>query len=237
MSASVVVERAGPLLGALVATLPVTVWPAYVFLSLANDASFVAASARSSLAVTAVTAISILLYGLAAQRYGVIASLTVTIGSWIGLARLTQAVDWSVSGALLLNLGTFPVCIAASRHLCDAKVPKLTRQWYELPLRTVLVCVLMAMVIGLGNWLGPAATGLLAAYPISTTCMILVLHARIGGRASAAVLANALWGIAGVGWSLYALSIAIQVLDPAPALALALIVPLGWNLSVWTLRS
>ena len=32
VTASVIVERAGPLIGALVVTLPVTVWPAYVFL-------------------------------------------------------------------------------------------------------------------------------------------------------------------------------------------------------------
>ena len=47
VSASVVVERAGPLIGALVVTLPVTVWPAYVFLSLDHDANYLAASAQS----------------------------------------------------------------------------------------------------------------------------------------------------------------------------------------------
>jgi len=55
VSASVMVERVGPLIGALVVTLPVTVWPAYVFLSLDHDATYVAASAQSGLAVNAVT--------------------------------------------------------------------------------------------------------------------------------------------------------------------------------------
>src|SRR5579883_1439902 len=38
-------ERAGPLIGAMVATLPIAAGPAYVFLALDHDASFIAASA------------------------------------------------------------------------------------------------------------------------------------------------------------------------------------------------
>jgi len=44
VTASFVTEYAGPLIGALVVTLPVTVWPAYVFLSLDHDAAFIAQS-------------------------------------------------------------------------------------------------------------------------------------------------------------------------------------------------
>ena len=55
VTASFVTERAGPLIGALVVTLPVTVWPAYVFLSLDHDATFIAASVVGGLAMNAVS--------------------------------------------------------------------------------------------------------------------------------------------------------------------------------------
>ena len=65
---------------------------------------------------------------------------------------------------------------------------------------------------------------------------MLVLHTRIGGRASAAVIANGLWGLLGIGGGLLALSLAILPFGTAPALALALAVPVSWNLSVWIAR-
>jgi len=236
VSASVVVERVGPLIGALVVTLPVTVWPAYVFLSLDHDAAYIAASAQSGLAVNAVTAVFMLVYLVLAQTRGLIASLVPAIACWVGLAWLARSVVWTAGGAALLNFVGYPVCLWLGRRFCEVKVPRVARQWYELPLRTALVCALMAAVLGLSYWAGPATTGMLAVYPISTTCTMLILHARIGGRASAAVIANGLWGMLGIGIGLFVLSETILPLGAPAALALALAVPVTWNLSVWVAR-
>lgn len=65
---------------------------------------------------------------------------------------------------------------------------------------------------------------------------MLILHARIGGRASAAVIANGLWGLLGIGFGLFALSQAMLPFGTPIALALALAVPVTWNLSVWIAR-
>jgi hypothetical protein len=46
--ASMVAERAGPLVGAMVSTLPISAGPAYVFLALEHDNAFVAQSALTS---------------------------------------------------------------------------------------------------------------------------------------------------------------------------------------------
>jgi hypothetical protein len=236
VSASVVVERAGPLIGALVVTLPVTVWPAYVFLSLDHDAIYIAASAQSGLAVNAASGVFMLVYLVLAQTRGLIASLLAAVACWIGLAWLARSIAWTTGGAALLNLVVYSVCLGLSRRFREVKAPRAARQWYELPLRTALVCALMGTVLGLSHWAGPSATGMLAVYPISTTCTMLVLHTRIGGRASAAVIANGLWGLLGIGGGLLALSLAILPLGTAPALALALAVPVSWNLSVWIAR-
>lgn len=236
VSASVVVERAGPLIGALVVTLPVTVWPAYVFLSLDHDATYLAASALSGLAVNAVSAVFMLVYVVLVQRRGLLASLVAAVACWIALASVARAGTWTAGEAVLLNLFAYAACITLSRRFRDAPVPRTVRQWYELPLRTALVCILMGAVLGLSHWAGPSAIGMLAVYPISTTCTMLIVHTRIGGRASAAVIANGLWGMLGIGLGLLALSQAIVPLGTPAALALALAVPVGWNLSVWYAR-
>ena len=217
-------------------TLPVTVWPAYVFLSLDHDATYIAASAQSGLAVNAVTAAFMLLYLVLAQTRGLIASMVPAIACWVALAWLTRSVAWTAGGAVALNLVAYGVGLWLSRRFRDVRVPRVARQWYELPLRTALVCALMGSVLGLSYWAGPGATGIVAVYPISTTSTMLILHARIGGRASAAVIANGLWGMLGIAFGLFALSQTILPLGAPTALALALAVPVTWNLSVWVVR-
>src|SRR5262245_58334494 len=91
--ATATAERAGALIGALVATLPIAAGPAYVFLSLDHDAGFVAASALASLAVNAVTAIFALTYAAMAQRHGLAASVAVALSFWFVLAIAARTIE------------------------------------------------------------------------------------------------------------------------------------------------
>lgn len=74
VTASIITERSGPLIGALVATLPVFTGPVYVFLSLDHDAAFIAASALAALPVNAVIMAFGMIYALMAQRHGALPS-------------------------------------------------------------------------------------------------------------------------------------------------------------------
>ena len=49
VTASVITERSGPVIGALVATLPISAGPSYVFLALDHDAAFIAEGALASI--------------------------------------------------------------------------------------------------------------------------------------------------------------------------------------------
>src|SRR5262249_33402052 len=66
----------GATVGALVATLPVSAGPVYVFLALDHDASFISTSAIASLALNAATAIFVTVYVLAAQRHSLWSSVS-----------------------------------------------------------------------------------------------------------------------------------------------------------------
>jgi hypothetical protein len=236
VTASFVTERAGPLIGALVVTLPVTVWPAYVFLALDHDAIFIAESVVGGLAVNAVSGIFMLVYIVLARRRGLAVSLLAALASWFVLAAAARFVAWTMTIAVLANLIVYPVCIFLTRRFRDVVMPPKVRKWYDIPLRTLLVCMLMGTVLVISNVVGPLATGFVAVFPISTTCTMLILQPRIGGPASAAVIANGLFGLAGIGVGLAALYISITPLGMAPALALALVVPVTWNLMVWVIR-
>ena len=55
VTASIITERSGPVIGALVATLPISAGPSYVFLALDHDAAFIAEGALASLPINAAT--------------------------------------------------------------------------------------------------------------------------------------------------------------------------------------
>lgn len=237
VAASVVVERAGPLIGALVASLPVTMWPAYLFLFHDHDADYLAVSGQAGLAVNAVTAPFMLLYLMLAQRHGLVRSLVPAAACWITLALLVRWYNCTVVAAGLINLAAYALSIALSMRFTNVKIPPVVRQWYELPLRTALVCALIGGVLALSHFGGPGAAGMIAVYPISTTSTMLLLHTRIGGRASAAVIANALWGLFGIGIGLFLMTLAARRWGGPAGLAILLVVPVTWNWSVWFIRA
>ena len=236
VTASFVTERAGPLIGALVVTLPVTVWPAYVFLSLDHDATFIAESVVGGLAMNAVSGIFMLIYIVLAQRRGLAVSLLTALASWLILAVLARFVAWTATISILANIVVYTVCILLTRRFRDVAIPPTVRKWYDVPLRTLLVCALMGTVLLISNVVGPVATGFVAVFPISTASTMLILQPRIGGPASAAVITNGLFGLAGIGAGLIALHFSIAPLGIIPALVLLLAVPVTWNLTVWAVR-
>src|SRR4051794_14699807 len=82
VSASVITERSGPVIGALVATLPISAGPSYVFLALDHDAAFVAQGALASLPINAATVVMSLVYVVLAQRGSLIVSFCAAIALW-----------------------------------------------------------------------------------------------------------------------------------------------------------
>lgn len=236
VTASFVTERAGPLIGALVVTLPVTVWPAYVFLSLDHDANFIAESVVGGLAMNAVSGIFMLIYIVLAQRRGLAVSLLTALASWLILAVLARFVVWTATISIVANVIVYTGCILLTRRFRDVAIPPTVRKWYDVLLRTLLVCALMGTVLVISNVVGPVATGFVAVFPISTASTMLILQPRIGGPASAAVITNGLFGLAGIGAGLVALHFSIAPLGIIPALVLLLAVPVTWNLTVWAVR-
>src|SRR3954463_10229261 len=86
VTASMITERSGPVIGALIATLPISAGPAYVFLALHHDAAFIAGGALASLPINAATIFLGLTYVLLAQRHGALLSCLLAVAVWLVLA-------------------------------------------------------------------------------------------------------------------------------------------------------
>src|SRR5262249_1127482 len=195
VAATAVVERAGPFLGGLVATLPISAGPVYLFLSLDHDVHFVAASALASLVANAVTGLFALVYILVAQVRGALASLVLTLGFWLAAIFLVRSFSWTLPGALALNAASYAVAVPIGRRSRSASFRPPRGRWFAVPRGAPRVAVLVATGVGLSTRVGPTLTGMLAVFPVVLTSLILIFHPRIGGPATAAILANTLPGL------------------------------------------
>ena len=63
--------------------------------------------------------------------------------------------------------------------------------------------------------------------------MMLILHPRIGGKPTAAVIANGGWGLIGFGIAIAVLHVTAPPFGSAVALSLALTTCVSWNLGLW----
>src|ERR1700744_464730 len=107
VSASFITEHSGPAIGALVATLPISAGPSYVFLALDHDAAFIAQGALSSLPINAATISLGLVYTLLAQRHSLLISYGAAALVWIAIAAVVGSTQWSLWGGLLINVVGF----------------------------------------------------------------------------------------------------------------------------------
>jgi hypothetical protein len=234
VSASVITERSGPVIGALVATLPISAGPSYVFLALDHDAAFVAEGALASLPINAATIFLGLSYAVLAQRFSLWVSAGAAITVWLVLATIIRQFQWTLLAGVIVNVITFAVCVPSMwpyMHL--KKLPPIARRWYDIPLRAGLVATLVATVVTTSGWVGPRISGIMALFPMVFTSLMLILHPRIGGVPTAAVIANGVWGMMGFGLAIAVTHVAVLQFGSAIGLSLALATCIIWNLALW----
>jgi hypothetical protein len=233
VSSSIITERSGPVIGALVATLPISAGPSYTFLALDHDARFVAEGALASLPINAATIFLGLTYVKLAQRHGALFSWACAAAVWIALAQVVRMVPSSLAFGLISNAVAFAICIPLMAPYRHVKMPLVTRRWYDIPLRASLVATLVAAVVTLSGWVGPKVSGIIALFPVVFSSMMLILHPRIGGPATAAVVANSGWGLLGFGAATAVMHVAVLQFGSPVGLGLALATCVCWNLTLW----
>jgi hypothetical protein len=234
--ATIIAERLGAAVGALVATLPVSAGPVYVFLALDHDAAFISASAVASLALNAATAVFVTAYVLMAQRRSLWISVSLAFTVWLAATLTLVPVHWTAALAFVLNLIVFALCLWIVRPFCQVPMPPTIRPWYDLLVRVGMVTLLVGAVVTLSFRIGPLGSGVLAVFPVIYTSIMVILHVRVGGPATAAVLANAVPGLAGFGVALLMLHLTAVPLGSVLALIVALGVSVAWNAGLYAAR-
>jgi hypothetical protein len=236
LMATITAERAGPLVGGLVATLPISAGPVYIFLALDHDAHFIAQSALGSLVSNSVNVVFALTYALLAQKRSLLISLAGAFAAWVGLIWASGWIAWTLVSAITLNVVVIGVSFWLSAPLRHAPMPRVQRRWYDLVLRAAMVALLVGTVVTLSFHIGPTASGNLAVFPIVLTSIMIILHTRVGGPPTAAVMANAIIGLGGFGIAVIVLYLGAERLGLPAALTLALAASVGCNVFIYFAR-
>src|SRR5690349_1111111 len=147
LAATVTAERAGPLVGGLVATLPVSAGPVYIFLALDHDSHFIAQAALGSLGTNAINVIFAVTYTLLAQKRSLFVSLGGAYAVWLALSYALGGAHWPLLTAIVINAVVIGVSMWVVHSLRHVRVMAVRPRWYELLMRAGLVAALVGVVI------------------------------------------------------------------------------------------
>ena len=235
---SVTVERSGPFIGALIAALPTAAGAAYIILAFEHPPDFIAASAVGSAAAAATVSIFALVYTVLAQRHGLILSLGIAMAVWFVGAAALRLYDWTPLTAFLLNVLVFGATIPLSwRYRTSGPVPKFLRTAYDIPLRAITAAIVVAIVTTASNSIGSFVSGVFAVFPIVMASSVVILHPRVGGKATASMFAHSQIALIGLWLGFLALHYLVAPVGVWPALLLALGVCVGWSFALWLMRA
>jgi len=228
---SLLAERSGPLVAAMIATLPISLGPVLVFLALDHGPAFIAGSALGTMNANATHASFVLSYVLLAQRHGVVASLGGAFAIWIVLLLVIRSLALPVLPLTIITVLAFLAVHQLVRPYLRVRAkPPAGISRYAIPIRAACVAALVAIVTGLSERVGPQWSGILAGLPIILSSLIIILHTRAGGPAAAAVIGSSALGLLGAGLGLAAVHLAAVPWGSWAALGLGLAICVGWNL-------
>lgn len=232
--ASMLAERTRPAIGALIATLPISLGPTYVLLAMDHDAAFVSEAALKSVPGACTTIGFIVVYSHAVMRWPVVPAALAGYGAWLAGAVIVHLVPWTIASATLCAVLTVFFARRATVEFVDYRLPAgaQKRRWDGL-LRVLGVVLLVGTVTGLSHVLGASGVGAVANFPIVMSTMGLLMTLRFGPAAAAAVLSNAVYGMAGVATALMVLHLTMVPLGPPLSLVLGLALCVAWNATLY----
>ena len=237
VAATLVAERTSSFVGAMIAALPISAGPAYLFIAMDHGTAFLAESALTGVGVNAVMAVFLCTTITLIPRLGVVAGLGIALVVWTVGSLLVLQASLGIATAFVLNIVAFPVlALLSSRYLSHKAPPVLKFRVSDIALRAVaVVCVVLA-VLAAGQSFGPEAAGLLALVPVVWISMTIILYTRLGTDACVTVLANGILAMFGYCFALTALHLIALSFGLIAGLSSALILSVGWNLGLMILR-
>jgi uncharacterized membrane protein (GlpM family) len=235
--ASVVVERSGPFIGALIAALPTAAGAVYIILAIEHLPAFIAASAVGTVAANAAVALFALSYAALAQRRSLPVSLSGAFLVWFACAALLRFVEWTPLTAVALNAAVFTLTIfAGSRFRTDTPGKPVKASRVDIVWRAGIVALCVAIVTTASYRIGSFASGVFAVFPVAMASFFVILHPRVGGPVAASVAAHVQAPLIGLGLGFLAVHYLSEPIGVWWSYAAGLGIGILWNALLWSVR-
>ena len=191
-------RRWGGLLGGLLSGLPITSALVMTFLCLEQGTAFALGAVPGALGGLAAVQATYTFYLFATRWLG--------IGPAVLLAMLfygVAAYAFTHGGNLYLSIAVALVLIgvlirASGREPRPDALARPRQRFWEIPLRLVSATSLLMVITSLANWLGPAASGMLAPIPVIAWPLVVFAHVQNGRAGMAAMVRGNAIGAVGV---------------------------------------
>jgi hypothetical protein len=235
--ATLIAEKVGAFIGAMIAALPLSAGPAYLFIAMEHNSTFVAQSALTGLGINAMITPFLLIAAILVRRFGIWVGLGTGFSLWAAGSFAILQASLDVESAIALNVVAFSICLYFSRPYLEAgAVTGVKGGLMDVSFRTVAVVAVAATVIITGRLIGPEVAGFVAVIPIVWMSMAAVLYARAGRRTTSAVLTNGIGGMFGFCLALSAIHLMSEQYGSTIALSGALVICVCWNLGLTVAR-
>jgi uncharacterized membrane protein (GlpM family) len=237
VAASVIVERSGPFIGALIAALPTAGGAALIILALEHPPEFIAAGIIGSLVANAAGAVFALTYAALAQRRSLPVSLGGAFTVWLAVVLAARAIDWTAATAVSLNVVVYPVTIVlGSRFRSNGTTRRVAFSAADLAWRAAVVTLCVLIVTIASSSIGSYLSGAFAFFPVAMGSFFIILHSRLGGAAAASVAAHVQAPLIGLGIGMVAVHYLAVPVGVWWAYLIGLAIGVGWNEVLWALR-
>jgi uncharacterized membrane protein (GlpM family) len=237
VAASIVVERSGPFVGALIASLPTAGGAALIILAFEHPPSFIAHGVIGSMVAIAMVTIFALAYATLAQRFSLLWSLGGAYAVWFAAAYLTLYVPWTATRAALLAAVVIPVTIALGRRFRVAgDIRHVPVTAADIAWRAAVVTLCVLIVTAASYSIGSFASGLFAFMPVAMGSFFVILQPRLGGPAAASVAAHVQAPLIGLVLGLLAVHFLAEPIGVWWSYLIGLGIGLAWNALLWLAR-
>lgn len=195
LAATLAVRRWGETAGGFLVGLSLTSGPISFFLAVEQEPAFSQQAASGSLVATAAQAGFCLAYCPVADR-GAVAAIACASAAFLFVAAGLQELQLPPIALTAAALVAMAVALRLM-PVTNVRPAQIRLPRWDLPARMVAIAVLVGLITLSATRLGPAASGVLASFPIIGAVLALFAHRSVGADAARQVLKGMTAGLLG----------------------------------------
>ena len=187
-------RRWGPAVSGWLVGLPLTSGPVVFFLALEQGRGFASRAAQGAMLGLISLSTLCVVYGWVAVSRGWFLSVLAAWSTFLVMTYCLKEISISLLLTFLITAAIMGVAYRIMPESPETAPPPNLPRW-EIPVRMGVATVMLLVITGLANSLGPRLSGLLTTFPVVTTVIGVFTHHFEGGRAVTRLLRGLIAGL------------------------------------------